>query len=233
MTNSPLYHFEEFNEQIYAAQAAEGLQNISTVQFEGKTSVEFFSAVLRKKKSLFPLPYSDFKIHDELDFITKDIKYFTGVLYFLKPYIVDTSRTHGMYRQNLADHRYLTYASSCVQAIYNYWDRIGDLLHLYFQTGLRLDKVYLGMVINNFPVAYKQEPEYIALKELYDNNLNEFLNERNQVVHYYQLETLYNAIREASTSSMRAISRSVSAFVYVRSAENSLVRSSPRITSTK
>lgn len=183
-----LEHFREFNEQIFKVYDERNLKNLSQLKFDDKSSSAFFSDVLRRKVNIFPLPYSDFKIHDELDFITKDIKYVIGVLHFLKPFIIDTDYSQGTYRQNLEDRRYLMYANFGLQSIYNFWDRIGDILHLYFETGLTIDNVYLGRVLNNIKPEHKAKPEYQALNSIYESHLKTFFNERNVTVHHFQLE---------------------------------------------
>ncbi len=193
--NHPLYHFNEFNEQIFNIYTQNGIFNLSQKEFDGKSTASFMSDILRRKRNIHQLPYSDFKIHDELDFISKDLKYVTGVLYYLRPFIVDTKSTNGMYHQNLADRRFLMYANFGYQSIYNYWDRIGDLLYLYFETGLPADKVYLGRVLSNMKDPYNGDPKHITndplykkLKDLYDNQLKQFFDERNDAVHHFQLE---------------------------------------------
>jgi hypothetical protein len=194
----PLYHFVQFNEQIINTYGELGLAHLSQRNINGKTSNVAFSEVLRKKKELSRLPYSDFKIHDEFDFISLDLKYVTAILYYLQPFIVNTRNTDGMYHQNLADKRYLMYANFGYQTIYNFWDRIGDLLHLYYETGLSQEKVYLGRVLTNMKDPYnmdrhyvKTNSSYIELKEMYDNVLKPFIDERNDAVHHFQLESKY------------------------------------------
>lgn len=185
-----LHHFEEFNEQIYKIYKEKNLKNLGQLEFNSqeKGSAGFMSGVLRRKINIHPLPYSDFKIHDELDFITKDLKYVTGVLYFLRPYIVDTDYSGGQYHQNLADRRYLMYANFGLQSIYNFWDRIGDLLWIYFETKHKPNKVYFHSMIRDIKEPYISSKEYLQLKEIYDKDLVEFFDLRNEAIHHFQLE---------------------------------------------
>lgn len=187
--------FSQFNEQIFQVYKERDLFNLSQREFAGKNSGMYISDVCRRKINIHEIPYSDFKIHDELDFISKDLKYVTGVLYFLRPYIVDTRFTEGTYHQNLPDRRYLMYANFGLQSIYNFWDRIGDLIYLYFETGLPNEKVYLGRVLTNMKNPYAADPKsiqtdavYLELRELYENELKPFFDERNDAVHHFQLE---------------------------------------------
>ncbi|SET99368.1 Cthe_2314 family HEPN domain-containing protein [Hymenobacter actinosclerus] len=186
-----LYHFEEFNEQIFAQYDPQGLQNLSQVKRGHGDLDSLLHDVLRKKTPIHPLPYSLFKLQDEMNCITRDIKYITGVLFYLRPYIIDTDETNGRYNQNLADRRYLMYANFGLQSIYNFWDRIGDMLHLYFETGLPVGNVYLGRVLNNIKPKDKLNQYFIDLESLYDNELKGFIDERNNTVHHYQLESQF------------------------------------------
>jgi hypothetical protein len=181
--------FREFDHIVRQLYDSIPLGDIEDVSFGEKNSVQFFSNTLRKKKNLKPLPYSDFKIYDELLFISRDIKYYTDLLYFFRPYITDSS--DGTYFQTLEDRRYMMFASINFQSIYNFWDRIGDLLNLYFDTGLPENSVYYSRVLNNFPVEYKSSDNFKWLNDQFNNEVKQFLGTRDNIVHSYQLECEY------------------------------------------
>lgn len=121
--------------------------------------------------------------------MSRDIKYYTALLYFFRPYIIDVRS--GIYFQTIEDRRYMMYASVAYQTIYNFWDRIGDLLNLYFNTGLADTSVYYSRVLHNFPKEYKASPNYEWLNEILNSEVRGFLGERDHVVHSYQLECEY------------------------------------------
>jgi Cthe_2314-like HEPN len=185
-----LQKFRDFDQVVRNLYDTVPLTTIEDLTFGDKNSVTFFSDVLRQKQNLQPFPYSDFKIYDELLFISKDIKYYTALLYFFKPHITDSS-FDGTYFQTLEDRRYMMFASICFQSVYNFWDRIGDLLNLYFHTGLREDAVYYSRVLNNFPNQYKTSDNYVWLHDTYEAEVKNFLGQRNDIVHSYQLECEY------------------------------------------
>ena len=191
MESNPLYYFEEFNEEIFAVYERESLLTLSKVMVGEKRLASTMYDTVMKKVNIHPLPYSMFKLEDEMNFITKDVKYITGVLFYLRPFIIDTEESGGRYNQNLADRRFLMYANFGLQSIYNFWDRIGDLLHLYFETGLDINSVYFGRVLNNIKPIHKTSPSYIELNDIYNNELSAFLGERHTAVHHYQLEAQY------------------------------------------
>ena len=188
-----LSHFEEFNEQIFQVYKEKNLKHLGELNFNGQPqgSAAFMSGILRKKIPFHPLPYSVFKIHDELDFITKDIKYVTGVLYFLRPFIVDTTASDGRYNQTLADRRYLMYANFGLQSIYNFWDRIGDLLYHYFKTAHKPDKIFFNRMIRDIQEPYRSTPEFKALETIYKNDISDISDDRSEAVHHFQLENKY------------------------------------------
>jgi hypothetical protein len=180
--------FREFTEELFSEYKNLGVKTLVDYDFEGKSSAAFMTDITRKKNNIHPLPYSDFKIHDELNFITKDIKYVTGMLHILRPYINNAFRDEDHYHQTIEDSRYLMYANFGLQSIYNFWDRLGDLLYLFFKTGLVNDQVYFGRVINNLEVIYKQTDSYRNLYNLYDSKVKTIFDIRHEAVHHFQLE---------------------------------------------
>ncbi len=181
--------FREFDQIVRDQYNTIPLQDLGDINFGEENSVTFFSRIVRSKQNIKPFPYSDFKIHDELLFISKDIKYYTALLFYFKPYITDSS-IDGKYHQTLEDRRYMMFASICFQSIYNFWDRIGDLLDLFFHTGLN-DKIYFSRVLNNFPKKYKESVNFKWLQTHYDHEIKSLLGQRDDIVHSYQLECEY------------------------------------------
>ena len=165
------------------------LEYISENEYNGKSAIEHFGKCTGKKKYVNPPNYSLLKLFHELDFISKEIKYMTGMIFHLQPYINNTFRTGGQYIQNNEDHRYLVFANFGVQSVYNFWDRLGDLIHIFFETGLRSDSVYISRVINNINKEWKATEHYNKLKNIYDEEIkSNILGLRNESVHNFQLE---------------------------------------------
>ena len=123
-------------------------------------------------------------------FISRDIKYYTALTHFFRPYINDVS-FNGAYQQTQEDRRYMMFVSICFQSIYNFWDRIGDLLAYFFNTGLPEKSIYLSRVIQGFPTAYKSSDNYLWLKETFEAKIGHFLGQRHEIVHAYQIECEY------------------------------------------
>jgi hypothetical protein len=180
--------FHQWNKVVFKSQEENGL--VDLYHIDGSSSGSVMSDVLSKKKPCHPLPYSVFKLHDEFIVISKDMKYITGILYLLKPYIVNTEIEQGFYHQNHEDRRYLMYCTFGVQTIYNFWDRIGDMLHYYFPTNIKPGNVYFGRVKERINDQYKNSENYKRLLELF-KGIEFIFDLRHEAVHDFQIETKY------------------------------------------
>lgn len=213
MTNN-LQIFRDFDQIVRNQYDTIPLQDIGDIKIGEENSVTFFSRIVRSKQSIKPFPYSDFKIYYELLFISRDIKYYTALLFFFKPHLTDSSYD-GTYFQTPEDSRYMMFASICFQSIYNFWDRIGDLLALFFKTGLHDTSIYFSRVLNNFPKDYKESENFQWLNTHYDQEIKNLLGQRDDIVHSYQLECeFYWRVIEAkmNTNKTREIQKEKESF---------------------
>lgn len=182
--------FRDFDEVVKKQYNTIPLKDIGDINIEEENSVTFFHRIVMSKQKLKPSTDSYPKIYNELLFISRDIKYYTALLFFFKPYITDSSYD-GTYNQTLEDRRYMMFASICFQSVYNFWDRIGDLLAMFFNTGLNDTSIYFSRVLNNFPEQYKKSKNFQWLQSHYNQEIKEFLGQRDNIVHFYQLECEY------------------------------------------
>lgn len=165
-----------------------GIESMKIKRFDEKNSSTFFSDITRTRNNIRPFPYSDFKIHDEFIFLNEDLLFSIGWLHLLKDNINNSISEGGRYNQTYEDHLYLRYANYGFQVIYNFWDRIADTLHLFFETGLKDDAIYIGKLLNNFPAAYRTK-NYLILLDIYKTYIKPLLETRNNVVHHFGLKT--------------------------------------------
>jgi len=168
----------------------EELKCLNEYEIENIIASSMFHKIIDKKNPINDFNKVDFMF--DIIFISQDIKFFTGLLYILRPFINVPSEEHNTYFQNLYDHRFLIFASVIHQNVYTFWDRIGDLLYFFFDTGLSERNVYLSNVLNNFPTEYKESKEFKELYQIYDTKIKPILDSRTQIVHYKQLETKHH-----------------------------------------
>jgi hypothetical protein len=182
--------FIDLDNHLFQVYAERELKCLSEYEIENKKVLTIYHKIIDKKNRV-----NDFNSVEyifDIEFISQDIKFFTGLLYILRPFINIPSKEHNTYFQNRYDHRYLIFASVVHQNVYNFWDRIGDLLYCFFDTGLSERNVYLSKVLNNFPVDYRESEVFKELSKIYEQKVKPILDSRTQIVHYKQLETKHH-----------------------------------------
>jgi len=178
---------KQWYDQILIHIEKSGLKNLSEYKLEdGECPFNKFTDITRSKDSLKPYSHSDFKHGDEFNFISMDFIYIIAFMELLLPNINDSAKENGRYHQTIEDHLYLRYSGFGFQTIYNYWDRIGDILALFFNTGLTGD-VYLGRVFHNFPINFRSDT-YVELLIMYKSEVEPVLTDRHGVVHSFGLK---------------------------------------------
>lgn len=133
-----------------------------------------------------------------------DLKLFLANLYLFKPYI--NNPTHDKktissisdlyffsYNQNFSDWNYSSLVSCCFEKLYNYWDRIGDIIALYLNLDIVERVVGFETVIVNLDKKsiYSNDENFVFLKSFKETEFKEFNKFRKEVVHYNQFETTY------------------------------------------
>ncbi len=134
----------------------------------------------------------------DIKLVSDEILYFTASTYLYLPYINEPIQDRykmpgGGYiypnDQNIFAKRYDMYIDVAFEKIYNFWDRIGDLIAACLAPDLDERKVYFSTAIDNVPEVLKEDENYKWLLA-YRNNQYKSLNEkRRNVVHYYSTGT--------------------------------------------
>ena len=146
---------------------------------------------LREKKIANAFDYSEFKLLDELDYLTQELKYQTSMLHIFANGINNPNEENNTYIQTVYDHRYLMYSNWSLQTVYNYWDRLGDLLWHTFETNISIKNVYFKVVFDAIPVQYKDSPHYKHIRDIYEKKVINLIQNRHDSVHHYSLETIH------------------------------------------
>ncbi|HAD79225.1 Cthe_2314 family HEPN domain-containing protein [Empedobacter falsenii] len=127
---------------------------------------------------------------EELLFISDEIVYFTAHLYFYNPYINDPIKDSYTFEnktiyplfENLAGKRYDMYTNTCFEKVYNYWDRIGDLIASFYPNLFRKN-IYFSDVMNKLEDLYFESENYKWLKVFLDTEFKSFNKQRINIVH--------------------------------------------------
>lgn len=206
------YNFTIYNEEkrllkIFNDKVIETTKKYNLIGFDdqdlkidNKSLFSFYIDIIRKKRtSSFPKPFQDFNFYHDLTRVTQDIRFLTGQLILYKPHITNylSGKTdwHGQtifkYFPSIFDKRYFMTSGLIISLLYNYWDKIGDLLDNCFDVIAKNRHVYFGTVIKDFPNQYHNSSNYIWLKDFKDNEFQDLLGKRNEIVHFTAIESQY------------------------------------------
>ena len=164
----------------------EDILHISELTPNSQHPLTFYSEVTSNHVNIRDVPLL---LWDDFFYISNDLVYFTTLLFLLRPFINDATKEAGTYFQNWYDARYLSYAGVLHSSLYNFWDRIGDLLHCFFETGLPDGRIYMGRVLNNFPAAERASDNFKQINKIYMNHVRPLMCERNKDIHNQSLAT--------------------------------------------
>ncbi len=180
-------HTEELFELYEALQlkSIDDYFNEDHPKYPNQPLLSFFTDVTRSRPTLKKFDQSDFKMFDDFVILSGDVKFCAGMLHYLLPHI---SADPNGFSSTLIDRRYLMHVSFGYQSIYHFWDRIGDLLWLYFPTGIDEKKVYTGFVLDRIPDIYKQSTSFNDLKKSY-HTFNDMFAMRHDIVHKCSIGT--------------------------------------------
>ncbi|MCB9326399.1 MAG: hypothetical protein H6571_21860 [Lewinellaceae bacterium] len=193
---------KEFNDKVIETCKEKDLIGFDNLELkiDDKGLSSIFTEITRKQRTnAFPKPFHDFNTFDDLTRVTQDIRFLIGQLIMYKPYITNylsgktywKGQTFFRYFPSIFDKRFFMTSGLIIGLLYNYWDKIGDLLDNCFGVITAGKNVYFGTVIKKLPNQYHASTNYIWLKGFKDNEFQDLLNKRNEIIHYSALESRY------------------------------------------
>lgn len=138
------------------------------------------------------------KIFDDLVFCSKELMYHTAQLYLYRPFInnpLDAGRdfngqTIFSNNQNLSSLRYSIFTNAAYQTVYNYWDKIGDLLGHCFETGIKNPRqIDFSKVVDGMGPQFINDDNYQWVKKFKETEYSVLNKTRLNIVHYLSPET--------------------------------------------
>ena len=165
-------------------------------KLNGKPILTWYNEITRHCWCNFNAHFNYNKNIDELLYSSDEIIYFTAHLYFYKPYINTplkdsywTGKTtiYPVF-SNLPGKRYDMFVGVCFEKVYNYWDRIGDLIASFYPNRFK-GNIYFSKTIKKLESEYRGNKDYDWLRNFVDNEFTDFNQERIDVVHYISKST--------------------------------------------
>jgi len=193
---------ELFEKQVFEIYSKENLIALQDNEYSfGGVNVLEMTSISRKFSHL-DSSFNTMKNTWDIIICNSDLRYFTALLYLYRPFINNPfdemvhydGRTIFTYFQNMYDHRYSQFASICFEKLYNYCDRIGDLLANCHQDKFRdPKKIFFPLVVDKLKLDINIKNDTFFGEILtYRDNVYKGHNEiRKEVVHYHQFETNY------------------------------------------
>lgn len=167
--------------------------NSDQILFNGKNHSCFFTEITRKPRQNRKT-INDYEILDDITRCSIDIKYLIGELLLLKPYtrnylsqkVIFYEKPLFQYFPTYIDKRYFLISGLLLELFYNYWDKIGDLLAIYYTPEIPEKKIFFPIVIENIT---NESINFKWLKDFANKEYKDLNGKRKQVVHYKNIES--------------------------------------------
>ena len=157
-----------------------------------KQMLSWHSEVTRKCQisNNFHFDYS--QNYDDLSNCSNEVLYFVAHLYLYRPYMNSPIEdkiwfsTRMIYPNyvNLGTTRYYMFADVVSEKLYNFWDRIGDLIASFYPELIKESRVYFPTAFDIIPKEYHTLESYQWLKNFRETSYKDLNNKRKEIVHY-------------------------------------------------
>ena len=166
-------------------------------ELNGRQILAWYTEVTHWGRKTYSKNIEFHKIFDELIFCSDEIMYFLANMFLYKPFINNPIKDGFAFgdkivypnRQNLESKRYNMFSNIVSEKIYNYWDRIGDLIAIYFPDKIKPQNVYFTSAIEIVPKEFHHSENYIWLKNFKETDYKKLNQKRKQIVHYSTVDT--------------------------------------------
>jgi hypothetical protein len=194
-----IHAFEAVIAEIYNEKKIRSLRGpkLDYILNEKQIFAWFFN-VVRKGQ----IKYKGVNFHasfDDIGFCSDELLYFMAHIYLYEPFmnnpLDDAYCLEGTWiypnEQNLPAKRFSMYANVLLEKLYNYWDRIGDLIAIYLPETVKGTNIYFSSTIDRIPVRFQSSENYEWLKSFRNTHYAAMNEKRIGVVHYITLDTAF------------------------------------------
>jgi len=187
---------EKYNNVIIDIYKEHDMRCLRGLYWECKIDGKNIYPWYRKATHYFAERNKDFNFYKNLDdliLISDEIMYFTANVILNEKFMNDPSKnkiiidgSSVLFRNfiNLYSKRFDSFTDVCYEKIYNYWDRIGDLIAACIETGLNERNIYFTTVIDSIPKEYENNKNSKWLKSYRLNGFKILNEKRRNIVHY-------------------------------------------------
>ncbi|MDR6516659.1 Cthe_2314 family HEPN domain-containing protein [Chryseobacterium camelliae] len=188
---------KDFNSRIIEIYKEQNLVSISGKDGKlnlpnGKPLLSWSNSITRHRNCSFETAKINYQhLIDDLIFISDELVYFTAHLFLYRDYINDplkdaVTTTDGQvfypFYTNVAGKRYAMYLNVCYEKVYNYWDRIGDIIASFFPTDFT-GNIYFLPVIRSLHATYAGNANFDWLYDFATTVFTDYNANRIKTVH--------------------------------------------------
>lgn len=195
-----IWEYQKLHQNIYREYELKNLSGLN-LEFilEGRELLVWHSEVTRKCSIKYNGTFNHMKNLDDILFCSDELLYFTASLYLHRPFINNPLKESFYFSgmtifpnyQNHYATRYSMFANIAFQVVYNFWDRIGDLIASYFPDAIDPKKIFFSTAMDLIPADFHSDENYQWLNNFRRNQYRELNEMRKKVVHYTTINTEY------------------------------------------
>ncbi len=198
--NELILEYHKLHQKIYADYGLTSLSGLKNeFKLNGRALLVWHSDATRKCSVKYSGQFYHMKNFDDILFCSEELLYFTASLYLYRPYINNPlkekiSLSGGVIYPNFQNHyakRYSMFANVASQSVYNFWDRVGDMIAAFFPEKIDPSRVFFPTAMDTIPVEFHTSENYLWLDNFRKTDYKELNERRKQVVHYTTTETDY------------------------------------------
>lgn len=139
-----------------------------------------------------------YKNESDTFLVSDELWYFTANTFLYLPHINNPLKDGYQFEngkkifpniQNVYSLKFDIYSAAAIEKLYNYWDRIGDLIAACIPTGLSERRIYFASVIDNIEEEYRAGENFNWLKDFKNDEYKEMNAKRRNIVHYQNMGT--------------------------------------------
>lgn len=191
---------QKYQEEILKIYNENGLNSLKGIdlnyELDGKNLLVLYFDAVRKLRVSNQNFDADANL-DDLLFISDEILFFTANVYLHRPFVNDPIQDSFQTNeemlfpnfQNLAAMRYHMFIDVVYQNLFNYWDRIGNLIAAFFPEKFKSKNVHFSSAIDSCGSEYTHLSSFMWLKDYRENGFRKLNETRRNVVHRKSTDT--------------------------------------------
>lgn len=195
-----IWEYHKLHQEIYTKYELTSLRGINNEFMLNKRALQVWHDDATRKCSIkYSGQFNHMKNFDDILFCSEELLYFTASLFLYRPYI-NNPLNEAIYHkeevifpnyQNYYAKRYSMFADVAAQCVYNFWDRVGDMIASFFPDKIDPSQVYFNTAIDIIPNQFHTSEHYLWLDNFRKTQYKELNGRRKRIVHYLTIETDY------------------------------------------